>query len=194
VSAALIVMKLVGGRIWTWLSHRSFWQLVCMALAGFALLQHFQLAGERRHSAKVEAQALKCAQGREADRKSHETAQVQAKAKNEATLQRVKHEQDTITDNVEDRYHRDLARLHSELRPGTAKGAANGAGSPADGKAAGGPGEATGLPFPDSERLRAAENELQLDRLIDWVEQQSRVDPNRATPPTATSPIDHELP
>jgi hypothetical protein len=172
------ILKRVGAAAITWLSHRSFWQLVSMVLAGFALLQHFQLAGERRHSAKVEGQALKCAQGREADRKSYENAQAQAKAKNEATIKRVEVEQQRITDNVEDRYHRDLARLHSELRPGTAKGAANGAGSPADGHAAGGPGEATGLPFPDSERLRAAENELQLDRLIDWVEQQSHVDPN----------------
>jgi hypothetical protein len=30
-----------------------------MGLAAFALVQHFQLAGERRHSAKVEAQLAK---------------------------------------------------------------------------------------------------------------------------------------
>ena len=47
------------GKLWAWLCHRSFWQLACMGLAAFALVQHFQLAGERRHSAKLQAQLTK---------------------------------------------------------------------------------------------------------------------------------------
>lgn len=39
------------GLLWTWLSHRSFWQLVSMALAGFALVQHFEIAHARKDAA-----------------------------------------------------------------------------------------------------------------------------------------------
>jgi hypothetical protein len=33
--------------VWKWLCGRSVWQLLCMALAGYAALQHFQLADAR---------------------------------------------------------------------------------------------------------------------------------------------------
>jgi hypothetical protein len=46
----LAIRMFLGGalsKLWAWLSHRSFWQIVCMALAAFALVQHFQLADAR---------------------------------------------------------------------------------------------------------------------------------------------------
>lgn len=48
------------GAVLTWLSHRSFWQLVCMGLAGLAVLQHFQLADARhdRNAAMAQLQKM----------------------------------------------------------------------------------------------------------------------------------------
>lgn len=51
----LLILKLAGSRIWSWLSHASFWQLVAIGLALFGLWQTIQVRAERRHSAKVEA-------------------------------------------------------------------------------------------------------------------------------------------
>jgi hypothetical protein len=63
MSAFLIAAKLLAGNalsaVWRFLKGASAWQLIAMGLAAFALVQHFQLAGERRHSAKVEAQLAK---------------------------------------------------------------------------------------------------------------------------------------
>ena len=44
------------GAVWRFLKHASFWQIVTLALACLVVVQHFTIAGERRHSAKVEAQ------------------------------------------------------------------------------------------------------------------------------------------
>lgn len=49
-------LKRSGSAILTWLGQRSFWQLAFGAVAIFALLQHFTIAGERRHSAKLQSQ------------------------------------------------------------------------------------------------------------------------------------------
>lgn len=58
-----LALKLFAGNalsaVWRFLRHASLWQLIALGLAVFALVQHFQLAGERRHSAKVEAQLAK---------------------------------------------------------------------------------------------------------------------------------------
>jgi hypothetical protein len=63
MSAFLIAAKLFAGNalsaVWRFLKGASAWQLIALGLAAFALVQHFQLAGERRHSAKVEAQLAK---------------------------------------------------------------------------------------------------------------------------------------
>jgi hypothetical protein len=45
--------------VWRFLSHLKFWQAVCLGLLCVIVAQHFTLAGERRHSAKVEAQLAK---------------------------------------------------------------------------------------------------------------------------------------
>ena len=44
------------GAVWRFLKHASFWQIVAIALAGLAIVQHFSLVGERRHSAKLQSQ------------------------------------------------------------------------------------------------------------------------------------------
>lgn len=46
----LAIRALLGGalsRLWALLSHLSLWQGICLALAAFALVQHFQLADAR---------------------------------------------------------------------------------------------------------------------------------------------------
>jgi hypothetical protein len=65
MSAVLIAAKLLAGNalsaVWRFLKGASAWQLLALGLAVFALVQHFQLAGERRHSAKLQAQITKIA-------------------------------------------------------------------------------------------------------------------------------------
>lgn len=45
--------------LFRWLRTLSVWQLGCLVLSIFVLVQHFNLTGERRHSAKVELNAAK---------------------------------------------------------------------------------------------------------------------------------------
>jgi hypothetical protein len=91
---ALSNLKHDLGAIWTWICHRSFWQLAFGAVAIFALIQHFTIAGERRHSAKVEAQ-LKVATDQ---LKSLSTAKNEQKVETvkriEAVKERVRHADD----------------------------------------------------------------------------------------------------
>ena len=42
--------------LWSWLCHRSFWQLVSMGLAIFALVQHFEIVSARHEAAKWQRQ------------------------------------------------------------------------------------------------------------------------------------------
>jgi hypothetical protein len=44
--------------LWTWLSHRSFWQIVCMGLVVLILVQHFELAHARSEAARWHKQAI----------------------------------------------------------------------------------------------------------------------------------------
>jgi hypothetical protein len=46
-------------KLGAWLSHRSFWQLVCMGLAVLLAVQTVRVKSEQRHSAKVEQQLKK---------------------------------------------------------------------------------------------------------------------------------------
>jgi hypothetical protein len=167
------LLKRAGIAAFGWLSHRSIAELALIAVTLFALVQHFELAHSRSQSARWQKQFQSEHAARIADRKSYETAQVQAKAKNEATLQRVKHEQETITDRVKSDYARDLDRLRHQAAPGIARGAQA---SP-DGKAAGGT-DADGLRLSPDEHLQASEIELRLMYLQNWVDEQLRVDPN----------------
>ena len=40
-------LKRIGSAALTWLSHRSFWQLICIGLCAILVLQRFQLADAR---------------------------------------------------------------------------------------------------------------------------------------------------
>jgi hypothetical protein len=56
VLAAFALTKLKYGIavVWTWLCHRSFWQLVCMALIVLILVQHLELVHARKTIAGCE--------------------------------------------------------------------------------------------------------------------------------------------
>jgi hypothetical protein len=47
MTVALAFLRLAGGSILTWLSHRSFWQLVCIGLTILLVIMRFQLADAR---------------------------------------------------------------------------------------------------------------------------------------------------
>jgi hypothetical protein len=52
----LALLRLAGGGSVTWLSHRSFWQIVCLALACLAVVQHFTIADARHDRDSYKAQ------------------------------------------------------------------------------------------------------------------------------------------
>jgi hypothetical protein len=124
-------------------------------------------------------------------------AQDEAARKEQLRLDRVKAEQQEITDAVEADYRRQLAGLHAraerlreELRAGAgAAGAGRGVEVPGLPVAGGGSAEATGdHGFPaafdrdPAEQLErdviATEQAIQLNALIDWLLKQHAIDPN----------------
>lgn len=52
-------LKALLGRLGAFLKSLSFWQLVSLGLAGFALVQHFELAHSRAEAAKLTQQLTK---------------------------------------------------------------------------------------------------------------------------------------
>jgi hypothetical protein len=138
-----------------------------------------------RHAAHVEKQLASASnalnkerKGRVADRAAYTKAQADAVANNKAHVANIEAQQKEITDDVEARYRADLARLRmSNAAPQSAPSDPE---ISAPGKAPCGPdGKALSLPGP--ELLQARETELQLNALIDWVNQQTEVDPNEGT-------------
>jgi hypothetical protein len=176
-----LVVRAILGRALSFLGRLNLYQLGCIALALFAGVQTLRLAAETRHSHKVEAQLAKSDAARHADRLAYAKAQEAAQAKNKARVQQIETQQQKVTSDVESDYQRKLGILRSELRaqPAAPQGSAGKPGVSQVPDASSGPNQTSGMPLSDSERLRAAENELQLDELITWVEQQSQVDPNK---------------
>src|SRR4249919_2712026 len=115
-----------------------------------------------------------CREGRKQDRAAYEQAQRDAAAKNEAGVKRIETEQEQINADAKSRYERDLARLRAGgLRKDLAapKGSAGCAETGADGKAAAGS-DAEKLCVSRSDVMHAAEAELRLNALIDWINEQ----------------------
>ena len=57
--AALLALKLFGGKLLDGLSRLSIWQILCIVLGLFCLMQTVRLHSEQRHSHKLEAQIVK---------------------------------------------------------------------------------------------------------------------------------------
>ena len=155
-------------------------QIALIAMAALCLFLKLSLASEQRHSAKVEAQLVKAVEGRAADRTAYETAQREAAALNKAKVDKIEARSQEITADVANDYASDLARLRAELgrvrgKDAPAQSAANGAGSGQTGEPAQGADGADELPLPPQDLLRAAEIELQLMHLQDWITRQLAV-------------------
>jgi hypothetical protein len=179
--AALGIGRSVATAVLTWLSHRSFWQLAFGAALIFAGIQTIRVKAEQRHSAKVEAQLGKCTSARHADQQAYAKAQADAQAKNKAHVANVEAQQQRISDErLKDANDR-LARLAGELRARgpAAQGHSNGAGPSPLPDPASGTDDSSGLCLSPAQLLRAAEDEERHDQLIQWIEQQLKVDPNK---------------
>lgn len=181
--ALLAFVKRIGSGVVKWLSSLSFWQLACLGLALFAGLQTIRVSAERRHSAKVEAQIVKCEAARHADREAYAKAQADAQAKNRADVERTKQQQKEISDATVANLNARLERLRRELSASAAQGAPGHPGLSENGNPAPRADGQAGVCLTPEELLRAAENEERHDRLIDWVERQSKVDPNKVLEP-----------
>jgi hypothetical protein len=164
-----------------WLSKRSLAEIGCIALVIACLVLLVANRAEERHSAKLQSQLTLCSQGREADRLAYRKAQNDAAAKNKAHVADVEAQQKRISDEREKSLNDHLARLADELRARgpAAQGHPNGAGSPPVPKPASGTPEAPSLCLSSEQLLRAAQDEERHDQLIQWVEQQMKVDPNK---------------
>lgn len=159
------------------------WKLVgWCALGLFVAALFVALKMEQAHSAKLAAQLHECTTLRQSDRDSYAKAQADAATANRAQVAKVEQQQKEITHEVATDYARQLADLRNRLRPQTppaAPGATNSPGLSAIRDPAAGANGSPPMPLPPAELLRAAENELQLDQLISWVERQTKVDPNK---------------
>lgn len=156
------------------------WKLIGFAALGlFVVGLMLALNIERVQNGKLKAQIEQCTEARAADRRSYEGAQKLAAAQNQADVARIEKDQDHVTQEVERNLNARLAELRRQL---VHSGQAAAIGGPrgqsptgADGKSGAGIAEAAGLCLATSELLSAAESEERHDRLIDWVEQQLRI-------------------
>lgn len=173
------------GAVLGFLGKLNVYQLGCIALALFATVQTLRLHAEQRHSHKVEAQLAKSDAARLADRQSYAKAQADAQAKNLATVAADKAQRERITHDISQSYESELASLRADLarrlRPQNpaAPSAPGNPGLPNVSPAPSGPDDASRVSIPTSLYVHGAELELQLERLQDWVRQQTAVDPNK---------------
>ena len=177
MSWALIGLKLMGiGRaIMEWLSRRSAAELACIALAIYAALSTIGYKAEQRHARHLSAQLSKCMSAREADQRAYAKAQADAAARNRAHVETENKLREQINEASRNSFVADRDRLRAQS--GAAKSSPGTAAVPQVPHAAPGtPPEVVSLP--PAELLRAQETELQLNALIDWVLQQSKIDPN----------------
>lgn len=154
---------------------RAHWKLAVGIGALIALAMLLALyRGEKRHSAKVEAQLVASVEARKADRVIYQTAQVAAQAKNEAQVARIETDQEKASAELKNDFDRDLARLRAggvrqdlaAVGRATRSAQASGISAPAC--------------QPDGENMlvsralimQAAEIELGRNALIDWINRQ----------------------
>lgn len=159
------------------------WKLIGWAAIAFAFIACLAaLRMEQAQNDKLKAQLHECTTLRQSDRDSYAKAQADAAKTNREQVAKVEQQQKEITHEIATDYARQLADLRNRLRSQAAPAAPGATGTTGSSAirdpAAGADGQA-GVPLPPAELLRAAENELQLDQLISWVERQTKVDPNK---------------
>jgi hypothetical protein len=179
VSAFLIFARAGLSGIYGFLRTASAWQILCLALGGVYIYTHFELVSARHSAARWEKQFNAEHAGRVADRTAYQSAQKQAAQKNQADIQRTEQRQKEISDariaNLNDR----LVLITNELRNHpSSKGSAGSTPLPETGPTPCRAFDPAWLCVSPADRLHAAKNEERQDQLIDWVIQQSQVDPN----------------
>jgi hypothetical protein len=151
------------------------WRLIgwcALGLAFVGMLTALRLT--QAQNGKLKAQLHECTIGRQSDRISYEQAQKTAEALNKAHVETENKLRSQINEASRHSFTADRDRLRAQS--GAAQGSAGSAGLPSIPKAAPGtPPEV--LSLPPAELLRAQELELQLNALVDWVEQQMKVNP-----------------
>jgi hypothetical protein len=190
---------------------KAFWLAIAaaafIAVAGLAGVQTVRLHGFHLWPVSITgwiATAKTREAERDAEKRAHQqtktdyrNAQAEAARLEQTRLDRVKAEQQEITDAVEADYRRQLAGLHTraerlreELRAGAGAASAGGSvavsGLPAAGggsaEAAGDPGFPAAFDRDPAEQLErdviATEQAIQLNALIDWLLKQHAIDPN----------------
>ena len=173
----------------SWLSKQSPATLLCIVLALLLLVDHGALLMSHRHERKVEGQLAKAAKAlkdeqaaRAADRQAYTKAQTDAAAKNKAQVAATEQQYKKVSDDERQAYLDDLAKLRADrLRqqasaaPGSARPA-----NPPQGSSPTAGADGNGLPLSgaDDVQEKAAEIELRLMHLQNWVEQQLAIDPN----------------
>jgi hypothetical protein len=124
----------------------------------------------------LKAQRDEAVEGRKADRAAYEAAQAKAKADNLTHVRNVEQQQKAKTDAIQSRWDADRARLADLMRRNSAaKGPAGPAGTPAIPNATPGPDGAGQVCIPEGDALSAAENELKLFYLQEWLREQLKV-------------------
>ena len=154
---------------------RSHWKPIGIGLLVMLLAVQSVRLGNRTNQLEREKINLnECREGRKQDRAAYEQAQRDAKAKNEAEVARIEAEQEKINADAKSRYERDLSRLRAGgLRKDLA--APKGAAGCAEASAVPDPAKGTDaevLCVSRSDVMRAAESELRLNGLIDWINEQ----------------------
>jgi hypothetical protein len=190
--SALDFGKSVMDAIVGWLSRQSPATLLCVVLCVALLIDHAALLMAHRHLAKVEkqlsasvAQVKQLNASREADRQAYAKAQSDAAQQNKAQVAQIEQQYQRNSDDERQAYLSDLAKLRaSSVREQTpsAPSGETGSANPSAPSAATGRADGDGLQVhqaadvPTSED--AAEIELRLMHLQDWIEKQLNVDPN----------------
>lgn len=180
-----LALKLFAGgalkNVWTFLCHRSVWQLAFGAALLLSAIEHFQLVTARHDAARWQKQFTAEHDGRIADRKAYTKAQSDAHAQNVADVQRVEAKQKEITNETVSTLNARLERIRGELRatPSAPSGLTDKPQVSEDGTTPCRAFDPSWLCVSPADRLRAAENEERHDQLIDWVERQSAIDPNK---------------
>jgi hypothetical protein len=119
-----------------------------------------------------------CNNLRVAEHEAYRASEREAAAKNREHVSKIETEQKAKTDAIQSRWDADRARLAELLRhqgTPTPQGASGNSGSPAVPPATGGPDGTGTVCLPEDDALSAAENELKLFYLQEWIREQLRV-------------------
>lgn len=159
------------------------WKLIgagAIALAFLFLYASLKDARSDRDRYKAQAQSLRDL--RETDRRNFEAAAKEAARLNREQVARIKADQDRVTQETSREYQADLARLRRDFALRLSGAAKANPGSPGQGRTGTVPGAASGtdgearLCYAPEDVLRAAENELRHEALIEWIEAQRKVE------------------